>query len=68
MNSIGQEIKVTEELDVIFLMIEYELGEDIDANNNSTNINIVNNSMNNNNRDDNNKLEYSDLLFMYKIY
>ena len=78
LNSIGQEINVREELGVIFLMIEYELGEDIDAHNNNnnkdnhdnTNINNVNKNMNNNNnnKDDNDELGYSDLLFMYKIY
>lgn len=71
LNSIGQEINVREELGVIFLMIEYELGEDIDAHNNNNNNqdnNNVNNSMNNNNKDDNDELGYSDLLFMYKIY
>ena len=73
LNSIGQEINVREELGVIFLMIEYELGEDIGAHNNdnnqdNNNINNVNKNMSNNNKDDNDELGYSDLLFMYKIY
>ena len=67
LKSIGQEVNIPEELAVIFLIIQYHLGEDTDENN-GNNVNNNNAENNNNNKDDNDDLGYSDLLFMYKIY
>ena len=65
LKSIGQEVNIPEELAVIFLIIQNNLGEDIEANNNNNN---AEHNENNNNKDGNDGLGYSDLLFMYKIY
>ena len=78
LNSIGQEININEELGLIFLIIEYQLGEEPydnknntgsnNNNNNNNDINDYNNNNNNNNNNENKELGYSDLLFMYKYY
>ena len=65
LKSIGQEVNIPEELAVIFLIIQNNLGEDIEGNNNNNN---AEHNENNNNKDGNDGLGYSDLLFMYKIY
>ena len=61
----GQQINIPEELIIIFLIIEFKLGEDTD---NYDNINDYNANNNNNNDNDNHddELGNSDFLFMYK--
>ena len=54
MNSIGQEIKIPEELGFIFFIIQYHLGEDNDGNNNDNNNDNNDENNNNNDNDENN--------------